>query len=87
MRIKLTAKRQATFPRELCEEMRLEPGNAILVEPAVLEGRKVWVLSPQPACFGEGWTGVLRRYAAAQPHSMVKVRERMLEGMAHADPD
>jgi bifunctional DNA-binding transcriptional regulator/antitoxin component of YhaV-PrlF toxin-antitoxin module len=84
----MTAKRQATFPKQLCEEMRLRPGDTVQAEPAVLDGRRVWVLSAPPETPGMDWVGSLRRYADGGPHSMTRVRERMMEAMAHgADLD
>jgi bifunctional DNA-binding transcriptional regulator/antitoxin component of YhaV-PrlF toxin-antitoxin module len=88
MRIKMTTKRQATFPRKLCEEMRLEPGHAIKIEPAVLDGRRVWVLSAPPEPPDMGWVGSLRRYAAGSKLlSMEAVRAKIVEGMANGDLD
>ncbi len=84
--IKLTAKRQATLPRELCEQMHLEPGNAIEVEPIEIDGKRVWVLSPvhEPEF---SWVGSLRRYATDKPLSMDDVRTRIQEAMARGDLD
>ena len=88
MRIKMTTKRQATFPRQLCEEMRLEPGHAIQVEPATLDGRRVWVLSAPPEQPNMDWVGSLRRHATgSKPLSMEAVRAKIVEGMAHGDLD
>ncbi len=72
--IRLTAKRQATFPRSVCEALRLAPGDAISLDAAVVEGERVWVLravrTPAPA-----WFGRLRRYARGKPHGMAAVRK------------
>lgn len=89
MRIRMTTKRQATFPRQLCEEMRLEPGHAIQVEPATLDGRRVWVLSAPPEPPKMDWIGSLRRHAGAgtHPHSMEAVRAKIMEGMTNGDLD
>ncbi len=88
MRIRMTTKRQATFPKQLCEEMRLEPGNAIQVEPAMLDGRRVWVLSAAPEPPNMDWVGALRRFAGgSKALSMESVRAKIVEGMAHGDLD
>ncbi len=88
MRIRMTTKRQATFPRRLCEEMRLEPGNALQVEPATLDGRRVWVLSAPPEPPDMSWVGSLRRHAgSSRALSMEAVRAKIVEGMAHGDLD
>ena len=85
MRIKMTAKRQATFPRKLCEEMRLEPGQSIQVEPATIDGQRVWVLAPQADPPPFAWVGMLRRYAKAKPPSMTEARARIMEAMSRGD--
>ncbi len=88
MRIRMTTKRQATFPRQLCEEMRLQPGNAIEIEPMTLNGRRVWVLSALPELPNMDWVGSLRRSAGnAKALSMEAVRAKIVEGMADGDLD
>ncbi len=42
----LTAKRQATLPRELCDELGVHPGDRLDVERAVVGGQAVWILKP-----------------------------------------
>jgi len=71
--IRLTSKRQATLPRALCEEMRLEPGDAVLVDAKVVDGERVWVLRPVSDAHPE-WFGSLRDYARGKPHGMKAVR-------------
>jgi bifunctional DNA-binding transcriptional regulator/antitoxin component of YhaV-PrlF toxin-antitoxin module len=85
MRIKMTTKRQATFPRKLCEEMRLEPGHAIQVEQATLDGQRVWVLSTVAEPPEMAWVGALRRYAGKGARSLSMARMRIVEAMADGD--
>ncbi len=87
MQIKLTAKRQATFPKELCDEMHLAPGHAIQLEPAILGGRRVWVLSPPAAPISLSWVGSLRRYAQTGSSDMDSVRTKIAEAMARGEID
>ena len=42
----LTAKRQATLSRELCEELGIRPGDQIDVERAIVDGQPVWLMKP-----------------------------------------
>lgn len=42
----LTAKRQATLPREVCEELGIHPGDQLDLERAVVDGHPVWVMKP-----------------------------------------
>lgn len=76
--IRMTAKRQATFPRAVCEEMHLKPGDTLTVEPGVVDGERVWVLRPQQAP-DTSWFGSLARYARGKPHSMSAIRKSMAE--------
>lgn len=85
--IRLTAKRQATFPRRLCEEMHLEPGNAIQVEPREVDGQRVWVLAPVAEESKMNWVGSLRRYSKGKHPSMDEVRTQIQEAMANGDLD
>ncbi len=64
----MTAKRQATFPAALCQELGLKAGDTLDLEPHVEEGRKVWLLRRS----GEAdrpWFGSLRSYAVAAPEA------------------
>lgn len=74
--IKLTSKRQATFPKELCEEMKLRPGDSVIVDPKIVDGERVWVVRPvRPVRVVEtSWFGSLRRYAKGKPHDMESIR-------------
>ena len=47
MPITMTAKRQATFPRAVCDELHLQPGDQVLLERRQLDGETVWVLRPK----------------------------------------
>lgn len=44
MQITLTSKRQATFPAEVCEAMRLQPGARLEIVPGGQPGE--WVIRP-----------------------------------------
>ena len=72
--IRLTAKRQATLPKRLCEDMHLKPGDALLVDATVVDGKKVWVMRPATEV-ETPWFGSLRRYAKAKGHDMRSIRK------------
>jgi bifunctional DNA-binding transcriptional regulator/antitoxin component of YhaV-PrlF toxin-antitoxin module len=75
-RIRLTSKRQATFSKELCEEMGLEPGDSLLADARVVDGERVWIVrSARDAA--QGWFAALRRYARGKRHDMKSVRASM----------
>jgi bifunctional DNA-binding transcriptional regulator/antitoxin component of YhaV-PrlF toxin-antitoxin module len=77
--IRLTAKRQATLPKQLCEEMSLRPGDALVVDQRVVDGRRVWLLSPADR-IETPWFGSLRRYARGKRHDMDSVRASIARG-------
>lgn len=72
--IRLTAKRQATLPKRLCEEMSLRPGDTLVVDERVLDGRRVWLLSPADR-IDTPWFASLKRYGKGKRHDMKSVRE------------
>ena len=72
--IRLTAKRQATLPRQLCEELRVRPGDALVVDARVVGGERVWVLKPA-AAVDAPWFARLKRYARGKRHDLASVRK------------
>ncbi len=81
--IRLTAKRQATFPKELCEDMKLEPGDTVLVDQKVVDGERVWVLRPARE-IDTSWFGCLRRYGKRKKrHDMESIRKSIAKAMKH----
>jgi len=71
--IRLTAKRQATLPKRLCEEMSLRPGDALVVDEKMIDGKRVWLLSPADR-IETPWFGCLKRYGIGKRHDMQSVR-------------
>lgn len=70
--ITLTAKRQATLPKELCEELHIEPGDQLVVERQVIDGESVWVLRPHTVDWS--WIGSVSVPEGAS-HAMDEIRE------------
>ena len=77
--IKMTAKRQATFPRALCQELNLEPGDAIGVEKRIIDGKAVWCLEPvaEPDL---SWMGRFKAQAKGKKHDMRSIRKSIARG-------
>jgi len=79
--ITITSKRQATLPRELCRELRLEPGDRLNVEKRVVDGVAMWcLLRPRKtrlACFG-----VLRKAVQGKSHDLKAIRKAIERGWA-----
>lgn len=82
--VKITSKRQATLPKALCDEMRVQPGDSLIVERRRIENEDAWVIRPAPGS-GEGglnrfgWVGSLKRYAVGKSHDMASVRRSIEE--------
>lgn len=80
-KIKLTAKRQATFPSKVCRELGVAPGDELELKPAKVRGESVWVLKPASKSRSK-WIGSLNRYAgnAGKDHSMESIRKSVAQG-------
>ena len=76
--IRLTSKRQATFPKDTCEELGIGPGDTVRVDRRVVEGKTLWVLAPIPSS-RPAWFGRFRGYAKGRAHGMKHVRESIEE--------
>lgn len=74
-RIRLTSKRQATFPVAVCRELGLQPGDEIEVESRVVDGVRVWVLSPVLPPLE--WVAPLRKYGRGKSHDWRKIKATM----------
>lgn len=58
MPITLTTKRQATFPKALCDELKVGPGDEILLERKLVDRETVWILRPRQVDWS--WIGSMR---------------------------
>ena len=71
--LKMTSKRQATFPARVCEDLGVGPGQEIFLERRDIDGRPAWLLAAKSGMVN-AWFGALHRYAAGKPHDMASVR-------------
>lgn len=72
--LKLTAKRQATLPRETCDALRIKPGDVIDLERREENGETLWLLRPRSKP-RRSWTARLAgRVAKGTDHSMNAIR-------------
>jgi bifunctional DNA-binding transcriptional regulator/antitoxin component of YhaV-PrlF toxin-antitoxin module len=79
-RITLTTKRQATLPKQLCQDMHVGPGDHLDVERRTLDGKVIWLLrAPGPDW---SWVGSARRYARGKSHRLDDIRESIVRGRA-----
>ncbi len=75
--ITLTSKRQATLPKEVCEELHLEPGDRLTIERQVIGGESVWILRPGKVDWS--WMGSVP-VAEGASHDMDEIRESIARG-------
>lgn len=71
--IRLTAKRQATFSVQVCQELGVKPGDRLRVERREIDGAPAWVLRPEVPV-STAWFGACRRYAAGKSHALRDIR-------------
>ncbi len=81
--ITLTAKRQATLPRDLCEELGVHPGDHLDVERAVVNGEAVWVLKPHRVDWS--WIGSVS-VPEGVSHDLEDIRASIGRGLAEDRP-
>ena len=81
-KIKLTAKRQATFPVEVCHGLGVEPGDEIELVPMLTEeGERIRALKKASKSPGRDSLGCLNQFAGnASAHSMDAIRKSIAEG-------
>ena len=77
--VKVTSKRQVTFPKQVCESLGIEVGDEILLDRDVKSNQEVWYLKPARA-ETRSWLGSLRNYATNKSHGMDAVRDSIARG-------
>lgn len=75
----LTAKRQATLPREVCDELGVRPGDRLDLERAVVNGNPVWVMKPHRLDWS--WIGAVT-VPAGVSHDLDDIRASIEHGSA-----
>lgn len=70
--LKMTSKRQVTFPVEVCRELGVETGSEIYLEKRRIENHTEWILRPRRD--EENWYGSLRSYAKGKSHDREDIR-------------
>ena len=78
--IKITSKRQATFPAELCGDLGIEPGDQVMLEALLIDGKKVWTIQPVKHEIVDEWFGSLSKYAKGKSHDMDDIKDSIIKG-------
>lgn len=75
LKLKMTAKRQVTFPASVCETLAVYPGDTLVLRSGQSDGRRVWTIEAEPRPDGARWLGALRPYAERKAsHAMPDIR-------------
>ena len=82
--IKMTAKRQATFPSDVCDALGVKPGDLIGLEEQTQQGERVWVLKPVRAK-SRPWLFSLAKYAKNAEQPWTRERDGDETGRSWAD--
>lgn len=71
--LRITSKRQATLPLQLCEELGIKPGDEIILERQKTAGEVKWLLKPKKKIQSD-WFAQLKAYAKNKEHDMAAIR-------------
>ena len=82
-RLTITTKRQATLPRQVCEELGVAPGDQVELERRTVNGELLWVLRGRKPDWS--WFAAARRYGARKRHQWSAVEESIESGLAGDD--
>jgi AbrB family looped-hinge helix DNA binding protein len=77
LKLKVTSKRQVTFPRKICDTLGIQEGDEIMLQQRLEEGREVWQLVPQKAN-NRPWLGMLNTYGQKKSHDMASIRKSII---------
>ena len=71
--IRLTSKRQATFPVQLCRELGVDAGDDLILERKKIGNEFAWILKPKKNIESK-WFASLHKYAEDKDNSMESIR-------------
>ena len=71
--LKMTSKRQVTFPVSVCHELNLKEGQSIRLEKHLVDGATAWLLRTTHS-ESDTWYGSLKKYAQGKSHDMEDIR-------------
>ena len=77
--ITITSKRQATIPKEVCDELGIGPGDELQLERATVDGDRVWILRSKKPDWS--WAGMLKNYASSHDHDWHAIEASIAKGI------
>ena len=81
--IRLTSKRQATFPARLCRELGIEAGDTLILERKEIGGDIAWLIKPQKQ-IKSSWFSALHKYAEGKDNDMESIRASIGKSLGNA---
>lgn len=82
--IKLTAKRQATLPAEVCKDLGINSGDSLELLPLRHKNETVWILKPTAKAKSQ-WIGLLSKYAGTTKRPWTREEHGDAVGRAMAE--
>ncbi len=77
--LKITSKRQVTFPAEVCRDLGVREGQAVYLVKRTIEDQSCWVLQTRRPD-KENWFGALQSYAGSKKHDIRSIRASIEKG-------
>ena len=71
--LKMTSKRQVTFPLRVCKELGIKAGQTLFLEDKEIEGQHEWIIR-LPKQQKATWYGSLHKYGHNKNHDMNSIR-------------
>jgi len=78
--IRITSKRQATLPLEVCDELGVGPGDDLVLEKRTVEDETVRIIRAGRPDWS--WVGSLRRFGAGKSHDWSEIRDSIARARA-----
>ncbi len=72
--LKMTSKRQVTFPVKVCEDLKIKIGESIMIDKREVDGSPAWILmhSKQE---DKSWFGAFKKYAQGKSNELSDIRD------------
>ena len=79
LKIKVSLKRQATLPKQVCESLGIQPGDEIILDRRVESEEVMWILKASKG-LDRPWLGSLRKFGHGKSHDMDEIRGSITKG-------
>lgn len=73
LKIRVSSKRQATFPKHVCDALGIQPGDELVLDRREDADGEAWLLRPSKTN-ERPWFGALSDFARGKSHEMDEIR-------------